>query len=223
MRRRGNSASIPPNRLNPQILLSYLRCQRALKISFAILLIVFAGIASADDKTACLLKHYDEYSNNRVTLFEKVQVVYEQKHPKVYEIYGPVLRGHALFAKIDQYVFHYFAEKDISRLKLRHGITNAVPNWIKDACNGRDCVNALHMKLIEFPEFDALYTQWNKLRKQTNSSYKQKEIAQAGKMYFELLGEKSILPHALKDMRYYGLKVNKLICGDAVASLKKTH
>jgi len=141
-----------------------------------------------------------------------MHVVYEQKHPKIYKVYGPILTGHALFAKINQYVFHYFAEKDISKLKLRHGFINAVPNWIKDACNGRDCVNALYVKLEKLPEFDELYTQWDKVRKETKESYKQKEIANAGRIYFQLLGEKRVLPHAIKDMRYYGLKVNKLVC-----------
>jgi len=138
--------------------------------------------------------------------------VYEQKHPKIYKVYAPVLTGHALFAKIDQFVFHYFAEKEIGKLRLRHGFINAVPNWIKDACSGRDCINALHVKLAKLPEFNALYTQWDRFRKLTKESYKQKEIAQAGKFYFELLGDKNILPHALKDMQYYNIKVGKLMC-----------
>ena len=183
-----------------------------MKTTIALLLILFASIAFADEGKACLLKHYDEYTDNRVALFEKVHVVYKQKYPKVYEVYEPVLRGHALFAKIDQYVFHYFAEKDISKLKLRHGFINAVPNWIDDACNGRDCVNALYVNLMEYPAFAALYEQWDKARKQSKESYKQKGIARAGSIYFKLLGEKDVLPHAIKDMRYYGLKVNKLVC-----------
>ena len=141
-----------------------------------------------------------------------MHVVYEQKHPKVYEVYEPVLTKHALFAKINQYVFHYFAEKDPNKLMLRNGFTNAVPNWIDDACAGRECINALYVKLTKFPEFDTLYTQWDKVRKQTKKAYKQKEIAQAGRIYFELLGEKDVLPHAIKDMRYYDFKVTKLTC-----------
>jgi len=183
-----------------------------LKTAITLLLILFASTVSADEDNACLLKHFDEFTDNRVTLFEKVHVVYKQKHPKIYQVYGPVLTGHALFAKINRYVFHYFVQKDINKLKLRHGFTNVVPNWIDDACAGRDCINALYVKLAKFPEFDALYTQWDKVRKQTKEAYKQKEIAQAGRIYFELLGEKGVLPHAIKDMRYYNFKANKLTC-----------
>lgn len=147
-----------------------------------------------------------------MTLFKEVHVVYEQKYPKVYKVYGPVLTEHALFARINQYVFHYFVENDINKLRLRNGFTNVVPNWIKDACAGRDCVNALYMQLVKFPEFDELYTEWDKVRNQTKESYKQKEIAQAGRIYFELLGERSVLPHAIKDMRYYDFNVNKMAC-----------
>ena len=95
---------------------------------------------------------------------------------------------------------------------MRHGIINAVPHWIKEACNGHDCINALYVKLVKFPEFDALYNQWDKVRQQSKHSYREKDIVQAGKIYFELLGEKDVLPYALKDMRYYGVKVNKLDC-----------
>jgi len=173
---------------------------------------LFANIASASEGKACLLKHYDEYIENRITLFEKVDVAYKAKHPKIYKVYKPVLTGHKFFAKINQFVFHYFFEKDFSKLKLRHGFINAAPNWIEDACNGRDCINALYVKLTKLPGFNELYTQWSEARKQTKKSYAQKDIAQAGSIYFKLLGEKSVLPHALKDMRYYGLKVNKLVC-----------
>ncbi len=175
-------------------------------------MLLFSCFASANDKVACLIKHYDEYSNNRVALFEKMHLVYARKHPKTYTIYAPTLTGHRLFAQIDQFVFRHFAENDISKLRLRHGFTNATPNWIKDACKGRDCTNALYVKLLKFPEFNALYTQWNKARKEIKESYKQKGIAQAGRYYFDLLGEKSVLPHALKDMQYYNIKVPTLVC-----------
>ena len=183
-----------------------------LKTSSAILLILFSSFISASESKACLLKHYDEYIENRITLFEKMHVVYAEKYPNVYKVYGPILTGHALFERINKLVFHHFAEHDINKLKLRHVFINAVPNWIKDACNGRDCINQLYVKLTKLPEFDELYTQWDKSRKQIKSSYKQKEIAHAGRIYFELLGEKAVLPHAVKDMRYYGIKVNKLVC-----------
>ncbi len=169
-------------------------------------------MASADEGNTCLLKHYDEYIENRITLFEKVDIVYKATYPKIYKVYKPVLTGHRLFAKINQFVFHHFVEHDIRKLKLRHGFINAAPNWIKDACNGRDCINALYVKLTKLPGFNALYTQWSEARKQIKKSYAQKEIAQAGSTYFKLLGEKSVLPYALKDMRYYGLKVDKLVC-----------
>ncbi len=183
-----------------------------LKITITLLLLLFASVTSADEGIACLLKHYDEYIENRITLFEKVDVVYKAKYPKIYKVYKPVLAGQRLFEKINQLVFHHFIEHDISKLKLRHGFINATPNWIKDACNGRDCVNALHVKLTKLPGFNTLYAQWSIARKQTKKSYAQKGIAQAGSTYFKLLGEKDVLPHALKDMRYYGLKVDKLVC-----------
>ena len=173
---------------------------------------LFSNFIAADEKTACLIKHYDEYSNNRIALFEKMHVVYAKKHPKVYIVYAPILTGHGLFAQIDQFVFRHFAENNISKLKLRHGFTNATPNWIKDACRGRDCTNALYVKLLKLPEFKALYTQWDKARKEVKASYKQKGIAQAGRYYFELLGEKSTLPHARKDMSYYSIKTDQLVC-----------
>jgi len=184
-----------------------------LKIPIALLfLILFSNFVSANENVACLIKHYDEYSDNRIALFKNMHRVYAQKHPETYKVYAPVLSRHALFARIDQFVFRHFAERDIRKLKLRHGFTNATPNWIKDACRGHDCTNALYLKLAALPEFDTLYTEWDSARKEAKASYKQKAIAQAGRLYFELLGEKSVLPHALKDMQYYDIKVPGLVC-----------
>ncbi len=181
-------------------------------LTVPLLLLLLSGPAAANGEVACLVKHYDEYSENRVALFEKMHRVYARKYPETYTVYASTLTGHRLFAQIDQFVFRYFAEHDLRKLKLRHGFTNATPNWIRDACKGRDCTNALYRKLSAFPEFNALYAAWEQARKETEASYRQKEIAEAGKRYFELLGEPSTLPHALKDMGYYRIRTDRLTC-----------
>jgi hypothetical protein len=50
--------------------------QKKLKTFIALLLFMLSSIAYADDKTACLLKYYDEYTTNRVALFEEMQPIY---------------------------------------------------------------------------------------------------------------------------------------------------
>ena len=95
-----------------------------------LLSLFIAGIACADESTACLLKYYDEYTTNRIELFEKAGIAYKAKYPRIYKVYAPVLKSHLLFAKTNQFVFHYLVRNNIDRLKLRHGFTNSVPPWM---------------------------------------------------------------------------------------------
>ncbi|HEC16799.1 MAG TPA: hypothetical protein ENI99_09560 [Sedimenticola sp.] len=183
-----------------------------MKILVFVLSFLMTGILCADESTACLLKYYDEYTANRLALFEQAGIVYKAKYARKYKVYAPVLESHALFAKVNRYVFHYLVKNDIGRLKLRHGFTNSVPPWIRDACTGKKCINALYVELTRFPEFVELYSRWEKAEERSAAAYKDSGITQAGKIYLNLLGEESVLPYAIKDMSYYGLKVTQLIC-----------
>jgi len=181
-----------------------------MKVIIFLLFILLSGNAHSNDVSTCLMEQYDKYATNRIALFAKARVLYKSKFTAEYTVYGPILIAHALFTRINQYVFHYFMQRDISKLKLNHGITNSVPNWVKDACSGRNCVNRLHIKLSKSPQFDKLYSQWSRSRKKTKEAYHQKKITQAGKLYFQLLKDDAVRPHAIKDMAFYGVKVSQL-------------